>query len=312
MVVSMNKNIKKRFLYLNKKLFSVIISLALIGCSSLPKKTEPVTARLGEARKTFALGEQQYSEGLYQSAYANFDAALVLFGSLDERDDVIRSYLAMGRSLMALGEGESESALSLYGWALSLAEDLGDSLLVRDAANHLGNYYLAYEDLAQVDHWFSYGDVIPDGESRIFSDYYRLGGTAAKRRGDYPGAIELYNKAIAIDEALEKRGGDSDQLGTGYYLTGSAYSLMGDWDMAERSLLTALDKDRYYENLPGIAADLNALGKVLEKSGRPEEALFYYRRAYLAWIGLKREDKMSLLENHMGNMGEESFLIPPL
>jgi tetratricopeptide (TPR) repeat protein len=169
----------------------------------------------------------------------------------------------------------------------SLAEDLKNPVLIRDSANHLGNYYLATGDLVQAEKWYTYTEKLPQEMSEVLSEYYRLGGTIAKREGNYEQALENYNRALETDNTLK----EPTQIGINYYLQGSAYSLMGNYNMAVDSLLTALEKDRFYENLPGIAADLSALAQVMEKSDRLAEALIYYKRAYLAWKGLNREEK---------------------
>ena len=113
-------------------------------------------------------------------------------------------------------------------------------------------------------------------------------------------------RPLIIDGALP----DSNQIGTNYYLKGSAYSLMGRYEEAEKSLLAALEKDRFYELLPGIAADLLALGQVLERDGREEEALLYYNRAYLAWKGLGNEDKLANCPGKVANIRGEALHFP--
>ncbi|MDC7219582.1 MAG: tetratricopeptide repeat protein [Spirochaetales bacterium] len=269
----------------------VFLGLALLfaGCSSLPGDAEAVTERFEAATGVYNLGESQFNQGLYEASRLSFESALFQYAVLDEREGVVKSYLAMGKSAAALGNhGE---ALKSFEEALPLAEDLEDNLLIRDTANHFANCYLAMDDLERAGIWSEYGPVNGD-DSREMAEYYRLKGTLAKREGTYEEALTLYDRALKIDKGLK----DSLQMGTNYYLKGSAYSLMGQYEMAESALLTALKEDRFYEILPGIAADLTALGLVLEKDGREEEALVYFHRAYLAWKGQGNEEKAAQLE----------------
>ena len=87
------------------------------------------------------LGESQLNQGLYEPAMSNFEAARCCTAPLMSQDGVVRSFLAMGQT--AVASGDYDRALLCYDWALPIAEDLDDALLVRDTANHLGNCYLA-------------------------------------------------------------------------------------------------------------------------------------------------------------------------
>jgi tetratricopeptide (TPR) repeat protein len=273
------------------------------SCSSLPNGSDPVTERFEAASQIFTLGESQFNQGLYGAARGSFESSLYQYGVLDEREGVIRSLLAMGQSSVALGD--YSQAQKSYLWALSMAEDMNDPLFIRDTANHLGNYYLAMNDSEEAEKWALYGSL-PDGRGETMAEYYRLVGTVAKRKGAYEESLELYRKALDIDSGLF----ESVHVGTNYYLIGSAYSLMGEYKKAESSLLQALEKDRYYEFLPGIAADLLALGLVLEKDGRADEALIFFDRAYLAWKGQGNEEKAEELSQKISKRGEGYLNFP--
>lgn len=297
------KKQKRVTFYLNIISFFVIIILLFVSCSSLPEKMEPVTERYDAAQKTYALGESQYDQGLYESALVNLEAALYQFGALDAREGVIKASLAMGKS--ALAAGEVDKALACYDRSLPLAEDLENRVLIRDTVNHLANYYLALNDLDKAKEWNRYGGEPIEKTAEVTAEYYRIDGTLAKRQGRYEEALTFYEKALDIDKAL-----GSSQIGITYYLRGSAYSLMGDYSRAETSLNAALERDRYFELLPGIAADLTALGQVLEKAGRIDDARLSYGRAYLAWKGLENEKMTAEVAIKLANLRGELFVIP--
>ena len=294
---------KKNRFYLRYVICSVIMILILSACSSLPKGVEPVTAKYEAAAQSYELGENQLHQGLYPAAIGNFEAALNQFAVLDERRGVIKAFLAIGRTAVTMGD--YDRALRCYEWALPLAENLDDSVLLLDTANHLGNCYLALGDLDGAEEWSLYSSV-PEESSEVQAEHYRLKGTISKRKGDYGKALEFYEKALIIDRDIP----DSVQIGTNHYLMGSAYSLMEDYANAEISLLTALEKDRFYELLPGIAADLLALGLVMEHDGRTEDALLYYDRAFLAWKGLGNEDRMEELSRRVADIRGEPLIFP--
>lgn len=283
--------------------FFALAVLILGGCSSLPKDQEPVTENFEAALQVYKLGESQYNQGLYEASLGSFESALYQYGVLDDRAGVISSFLAMGQSAVALGD--YSRALLCYKWALPMAEVLDSPLLIRDTANHLGNCYLAMEDRVTAEEWVRYGPVLEE-DTEVMAEYYRLRGTIAKRAGDYGQALQHYDRALSMDSSFP----ESLHIGTDYYLRASAYSLMGDYQKAEESLLRALEKDRFYEFLPGIAADLWALGLVLEKDGREEEALLYFQRAYLAWKGQGNEEKAEELSLRAARLRGEPLITP--
>lgn len=279
-------------------LFFVIMTLPYFSCSSLPGKSEsePVTEKYKSAQQTYSLGETQLRQGLYKGAMDNFEAALYQFAALDERTGVIRALLAMGQCAAALEN--YDKARACFDWALPLAEDTEDPRLIRDVSNHYGNYYLGKDELDEAETWLVYGPAYEEPTAEL-AEFYRLSGTIEKRKGNYEEALSFYGKALDVDSHIP----DSLQTGTDHYLSGSAYSLTGNYEKAEASLREALVLDRNFELLPGIASDLSALARVLEKAGRSSEALLYYRRAYLAWEGLDNTARVGELKTKLENIG---------
>ncbi|HAK44846.1 MAG TPA: hypothetical protein DCO79_02845, partial [Spirochaeta sp.] len=232
----------------------------------------------------------------------DLEAALYKFAALDARAEVVNAALSMGKSVLAVDD--PERALNIYMTALSFAEDLDDPELIRETANHIANLFLASNDLDGAEEWLQYGNKIPE-QSAIAAEYYRIMGTLQKRRGKLDESLLLYDKALAIDQQLP----EASQIGINYYLKASAYSLKGDYASSEEALLKALEHDKFFELLPGIASDLQALGRVLEKQNRSSEAALYYARARLAWINIGNEKRAADLEAVILELGGASLIL---
>jgi tetratricopeptide (TPR) repeat protein len=279
-----------------------VIFILMTGCSSLPKDAEPVRDSYEAAEELYRLGMKQYDQGLYESAAKNLESALYKYAALDTRAELVNSALSMGKCVLALGE--TDRALKIYMTSLSFAGDLDEPEIVRDAANHIANLFLALNDLEATEEWLEYEDNIKD-ESAVTAEYYRIAGTLQKRRGKLDEALRFYDKALAIEQLLP----DVSHIGINYYLRASAYSLKGDYTSSEEALLKALEYDKFFELLPGIASDLQALGTVLEKQNRISEAVLYYARARLSWVNLGRKQRAAELEAVILKLGGASLIL---
>lgn len=109
-------------------------------------------------------------------------------------------------------------------------------------------------------------------DERSQSKVFYLLGNINLVKGQYPQAVEYYEKSLQITQEY----GDSARISDLYSNIGIAYARMGDQETYLAYLLKTLDIDRKMGNEHMIAADYNNIGNVYLNTDEPHEALSYY------------------------------------
>jgi tetratricopeptide (TPR) repeat protein len=98
-------------------------------------------------------------------------------------------------------------------------------------------------------------------------------------------AITTWQQAISYLQRAER----SDLVRIVYGRLGEAYSGMMMWDRAQSNYAHALEIAQAAQDDQAIFEELDNLGMLMEDSGRPDDALLYYRRAL--HFALKLDDR---------------------
>lgn len=265
--------------------FFLLPLLALVilisSCSTKPEEPEERYTRRNQADALILQGYQLTDGFNYDLAWASFDEALNIYASLDNRDGMVQSLLALGRTRRMTGN--TDDAEELYHHAHSMAQYSDNPRLMRSVLNHQADLALRNGDpVRAVDLLADTDPGIFDGRER--SAQLRLKGAARYAMGAEEEAIALLTEAAGIAEAA----GEDVVAAQAYYKLASIASLGARFDEAEVWALKALEADKSQEYGPGIAADLRALAIISAKSGQQDMAEDYYRRSWLAWRGLER------------------------
>jgi tetratricopeptide (TPR) repeat protein len=166
----------------------------------------------------------------------------------------------------------------------------------RELLNHAQNMVFEKPDSAMYLIEQALSTEVSDKDERFYGHAYYLLGNINLVKGQYPNALEYYEKSLKIRQAL----GDTVEISDLYSNIGIAYARMGDQETYLSYLQKALEIDRIIGDEHMIAADYNNIGNVYLNTNEPDEALYYYRKA-LEYSGSLSDS--SLLYAIYGNMG---------
>jgi len=274
-----------------------------ISCSTKPEKNVEVYTRRLQADSLLLQGYKQSDMLQFDPAWASFDQALNIYASLDHREGMINTLLAMGRTRRMTGD--IDSAQELYLHAGALADFSGNPKLIRSVLNHQADLALRDGDPVKA------LDLLADRENEVSSGrersaQLRLRGSARHAMGSDDEAVPLLVEAAEIAEAAEEKVAAAQA----YYKLASISSLNARFDEAEVWALKALDADRIPEYVPGIASDLRALAIICEKAGKNEAAEDYYLRSWLAFRALGRSDDAEASRIELETLSGRTVSVP--
>jgi tetratricopeptide (TPR) repeat protein len=265
--------------------------LAILSCSSAPKKSDTVLTVKTQADQEALSGEAYYRQGRYDLALQFFTQALSEYTSVDDGEGIIRSYNAIGKSYIALGS--LDLAEDIFLRARERAHGESPSLLF-DSSINLGELYLAKGDAksAQATLLDTLAMAFPGRRPAQTALLYHDLGTAEKNLGNSTKALEYFE--LSLKTNLSNK--DFAEAASDYYMIASVYSKDGRYDEALKNASLALSLDKQVESSPGIAKDLYALGLIAAKKGDQASAFDYFQRSYLVstTLGFREDMKKAL------------------
>lgn len=288
-------------------LFLFASAFLLISCSSLPKSdtVEQKTQSRSIALQLMEQGKQQYDQGNYQASLDHYQLALYQYTGINNHIGSLQALLALSRNHHILGDSlRAKESLSL---AESLVRREGMPEQIRNVYNHYADYFLKEGNFDKAEEYcFLESDLNLSTDNSLNSERLRLLGTLYKKQQDYNQALVNLQQALDMDIKLNL----IQNQASDYYLIASIHSLEGRYAEAVAALEKALEKDSYLEYIPGVASDLTALGKVAVKQGEVDTAIYYFRRAYMAWKGLGNSLEMDTVAMQIQELTGESFYSP--
>ncbi len=269
---------------MKEKLLRAGIGLCLsliVSCSSAPPKSDTVTTVRDQAAQNSSYAEAYFRQGRYDLALQFFTQSLNQNTSIDNGDGITQSYVAIGKTYMAMGS--LDMAEDILFKARERARTASPSLFFL-ASGSLGELYLAKGDPQKALAVFEEALAKPASSrtpAQTAQLYHNLG-TAQKTLGNLAGALEYFNKSLEINTANKL----VESAAADHYMIASVYSLQARYDEAVKSAETALSLDKKIESPPGIAQDLYALGLIATRRKDQAAAYDYFRRSYLVFVTL--------------------------
>ncbi len=300
-----------------------LVCAGLLSCSSAPKQSDTVITVQTQADQLAASGQGYYRQGRYELALQFFSQALSQYTSVDDGEGIVRSYNAVGKCYIALGQVEPAEGVFLQARERA-REDHAASLLF-DSSVNLGELYLARGDAVKARAILleemqgtasaagaaggtgaasaagaaagsSGGSAVATGAavrtpSQTAQLYHDLG-TAEKNLGNSAPALDWFDRSLKINLAQKYFA----EAASDYYMIASVHSIEGRYDEAMKNASLALAYDKQVESSPGIAKDLYALGMISAKKGDPASAYDWLERSYhvSTTLGFKDDMKKAL------------------
>jgi tetratricopeptide (TPR) repeat protein len=259
----------------------------LVSCSSAPKRSDTVITVKTQADQGAVSGASYYRQGRYELALQFFTQALSQYASVDDGEGIVRSYNAVGKCYIALGE--LDQAEDVFLRARDRAHGESPSLQF-DSAINLGELYLAKGDAPAARKALQDADAMPfPGRSPAqAAQLAHDRGTAEKNLGASAKALEYFGLSLKTNLASRYFA----EAAADYYMIASVYSRDGRYDEALKNASLALSYDKQVESSPGIAKDLYALALITAKKGDPASAYDYFQRSYLVSTSIGFRDDM--------------------
>jgi adenylate cyclase len=193
--------------------------------------------------------------------------------------------------------GQIDKAIDYNNRSLALAEKSGSK---KDQAVVLNNLAAIYKDLGRIDealkmHQRSLKIRTTMGDKSGISTSYNNIGLIYAGQGRIAEALDFYSRALKLEEELNNDEGISTLL----LNIGSVYRDQGDHEKA----FEYFDRSRKLNEQTGdkysLAYSLNGLGNLFEE-GKPDSALYYYRKSLAIRQGLADVQGVSYSYKNIG------------
>ena len=214
------------------------------------------------AMASWRLGNFAESHEAAESALAGFRARGDADGEMRAHNVAAAGAFAMGR-LAEAGKG--------FAWALALAQQFSDKLMMARCANNLGNvaYYQGddREALKQYSHAASLFEQV--GSFHGTAEAWHNTGVVLRERGEYEAAAEAADRATDAASQLD------DPRAMGWTLGGRGESdaLQGDLRLGRVRVERALELAREQEDRPTETDCLRVLSRIATAEGRHDESV---------------------------------------
>lgn len=252
--------------------FITVAAVTIAACSSAPDPPEAIVAIKNEAARFIEFGNVEFDRANYDLALQNFELALTRNTSVDHLPGIAGSRNSIGRVYAALGQ--VQRAQAEYEEAERIARQAGAPNVEAQALSNMGELQLrAGADEAAFD-LFTRAEQLSD-EGTLDPVLIHNIGTAYARLGDLDRAAAQFERAAAINEEARSW----RDLASNYYMLASVAARRDDLSAAQQFAERALEEDKRAEHIPGIAADLAALGQIHQRLAEYELAYDYYLRA---------------------------------
>lgn len=245
----------------------------ITSCSSTPKKPLEIFTTRNAAYRQLEFANNAISKNDIITAHTHIAEAWNLAVSCDDPELRIRVLLCKGNALFITGE--LKNAQEVWNHALNEALTEKKSDMAAASRVHLARVSLAEGNAADARKSATDALSHVSKEPLFIAQAWRVIGLSEKELGNSKEA----EKAFLQAEKIHSKKGYLQEVAYDWYLIASSHSKAGQYTAAIEALHTALDFDRRCENAYAIGMDWKAIGLVLEKSGKTEEAKAAYKRS---------------------------------
>ncbi len=254
-----------------RALIFVLMTAALVACSSAPPPPEGVQDRKNRAADYLKFGQNAFQAVQYQQALQFYQIALDLDTAVDNEAGMTVAWNSIAAAQTALGKiDEARVSLTQAG---AMANHTGNRTLILQVAVNLVQADLAEgdDDSART----RLTSLQPFPETAEGAALNHALGTLEKNSDHPKEAMAAFEKALAVNQKL----GLKQEMASNHFMKASVLGHEGNWTAAQSELEAALILDRTMENTLGIGQDWRALGTVAVKLDKPKDAFDAYVRA---------------------------------
>ncbi len=232
--------------------------------------TRSAKAGIGIAHNNLGLG--YWNKGDYPSALKHFTSSLESCQELNDKKGIGRCYGNIG--LIYWTQGNYPKALDYDLKALKIDEEMGDKSLISVCLGNIGLVYWNQAEYGKAREYFERALKIDEGvgnKAGVARHTGNIGNLYAEQK-DYKKALEFYFKALKISETAMEYSGMTDHLGN----IGSIYTSLKDYNKALEYQQKALDASYKMGDKSRIALTLGNMGMAnveLKKYKEAEELL---------------------------------------
>jgi tetratricopeptide (TPR) repeat protein/serine phosphatase RsbU (regulator of sigma subunit) len=224
-----------------------------------------------------ALGEavQWQSQGQYDSALSQAQAALRIFQEKERLDYEGKTYYLIG--LIHYAQGRYAEALEAFQKALTIRERIGDQQGIAACYNNIGNIHDDQGRYAEALESYQKALAIHEriGDQQGIANCHINIGVIHHNQGRYAEALEAYQKALAIYERI----GNLQGIAACYNNIGNIHDDQGRYAEALEAFQKALTIRERRGDQQGIATCHNNIGNIHVAQGRYAEALEAFQKA---------------------------------
>lgn len=260
---------KRNFVYY--LLFIILLS----SCSSAPRNPGDIDIIRAQAEHWLETGNKEATRGNFENALLILTEAKRQAVLVDDISLIVRVCLSKGNVLLSMGR--TDEAFSQWERAVFEAELLGDRELLAVSKIFLirGNLTSGREPPQTV-----LSEVIRESanlrSNRIFIAFaWQTRGLALRQLGSFREAEDAFMRSLDIHQ----RERNLENAAFDWFSIASIRSLAGNTGGAIEALQNSIAFDRRIENSWGLASSYRAMGDVLRRAGRENEAVTAYLRA---------------------------------
>ena len=289
----MSNNVEKKIFHLTALMYAA--ALVFLSCSSAPKGQGDIYTLRDQAEAGLAAANHEASRGnfIYASNLLTESKRIAIL--TDDYSLIIRVCLSYGNVLFSLGQ--TQEAYAQWDHALSEAVKYSNAELLSLTKVHYarGNLLSAKADAASVLEEVVRESVNIRNANQYIAFTWQVRGLALR-------SLEMWNEAeSAIRQSLDIHDRDRQLENASYdwYIIASIRSLSGNLQGAMQALESSIALDRRVENSWGLAASHRAMGDVLRKAGREDDALQAYRRSRDIYVAMGNDYEVREIDKRM-------------
>ena len=150
------------------------------------------------------------------------------------------------------------------------------------AYNMLGKLYRINADYSKAIHYHQKAYDLAKKSGNLYNQVYSLNmiGVVYRRMDAVKSALEYHNEALNLAlKAPDKDKEIWENIAISHNSIGNIYQLLQRDDLALRHFIKALDIERKYQNLLGLAINFQNIGAIYERKGDYNQALAYYQKS---------------------------------
>ena len=219
---------------------------------------------------------------------------------LDSRKELVTPKLV--EALVAEGDklrggGKFADAISVYTFAQSIAEKIGDRAEVALALDRTGNAYFRQDDFTKALEYHRRSLEIREqlGDKKAIAETLHNTGLVYQWQDEYDRAMEFYRKALALREEVGDRRGEA---GTLNYI-GIVFQSRGKYDLAAEHFHKSLKIKEEVGDKEGAAISFNSLGSLAYTLRDYTQAIEYFARALPIFEELGQKPRIAAVRGNL-------------